>query len=120
VQSNWLDALPGERFDLVVSNPPYVVGTDEELDGPLRFEPRVALDGGSDGLAAYRALLRAAPAHLTARGLLVLEHGYDQRPAVLELAAANGLVLRAVYDDLAGLPRVVVFVGAASAATDHD
>jgi release factor glutamine methyltransferase len=111
VQSNWLDAVPGERFNLIVSNPPYVVSTDEEFDGPLRFEPRVALDGGSDGLAAYRVLTRLAPAHLTARGLLVLEHGHDQRPAVLELAVANGLVLRAVHDDLAGLPRVAVFSG---------
>jgi release factor glutamine methyltransferase len=109
VQSNWLDALRGERFDLVVSNPPYVASTDTELDGPLRFEPRVALDGGSDGLAAYRVLMRLAPAHLTVRGLLVLEHGHDQRPAVVELAAANGFVLKAVYDDLAGLPRAAVF-----------
>jgi release factor glutamine methyltransferase len=109
VQSNWLDALPGERFDLVVSNPPYVPSTNVDLDGPLRFEPRVALDGGSDGLDAYRALMGAASAHLTARGLLVLEHGHDQRSAVLALAAANGLALRAVHDDLAGIPRVAVF-----------
>jgi release factor glutamine methyltransferase len=109
VQSNWLDALLGERFDLVVSNPPYVASTNAELDGPLRFEPRGALDGGSDGLAAIRVLMRSAPAHLTARGLLVLEHGYDQRPAVLALAAANGWVLRGVHDDLAGLPRVALF-----------
>jgi release factor glutamine methyltransferase len=114
VQSNWLDALPGERFDLVVSNPPYVTSTNPELDGPLRFEPRVALDGGNDGLAAYRVLMRTVPAHLTASGLLVLEHGHDQRDAVLALAAAYGLVRKAVHDDLAGLPRVAVFsVGAA-------
>jgi release factor glutamine methyltransferase len=109
VQSNWLDALPGERFDLVISNPPYVPSTNAELEGPLRFEPRIALDGGRDGLAAHRALLHAAPMHLTARGLLMLEHGHDQRPALLALAAANGLVLRAVHDDLAGIPRVAVF-----------
>jgi release factor glutamine methyltransferase len=53
--------------------------------------------------------MRLAPAHLTVRGLLVLEHGHDQRPAVVELAAANGFVLKAVYDDLAGLPRAAVF-----------
>jgi release factor glutamine methyltransferase len=109
VQSNWLDALPGERFDLVISNPPYVPSANPDLEGPLRFEPRIALDGGGDGLAAYRALLHAAPAHLTARGLLLLEHGHDQRPAVLALAAANGLVLRSVHDDLARIPRVAVF-----------
>jgi release factor glutamine methyltransferase len=109
VQSNWLDALPGERFDLVISNPPYVPSANAELEGSLRFEPRVALDGGADGLAAYRALLRAAPAHLTARGLLLLEHGHDQRAAVLALAGAHGLTLRSAHDDLAGMPRVVVF-----------
>jgi release factor glutamine methyltransferase len=113
VESNWLDALPGERFDLIVSNPPYVRSSDTELDGALRFEPRVALDGGSDGLAAYRVLMRSAPAHLTPRGLLVLEHGHDQRGAVLALGAASGLAIEAVRDDLAGLPRAAVFsVGA--------
>jgi release factor glutamine methyltransferase len=109
VESNWFDALRGERFDLVVSNPPYVRSTDDELAGPLRFEPRLALDGGSDGLAAYRALMRAARAHLAPEGLLLLEHGYDQRAAVLALAAENGLASRAAHDDLAGMPRVAVF-----------
>jgi release factor glutamine methyltransferase len=52
VRSNWLDALPDERFDLVVSNPPYIPSSDSDLDAGLRFEPRVALDGGHDGLAA--------------------------------------------------------------------
>ena len=109
VQSNWLDALPGERFDLIVCNPPYIRSQDGELQGALRFEPRLALDGGADGLAAYRALLHTAPMHLAPGGYLLLEHGHDQRPAVLELAAAHGLLLKAVHDDLAGIPRVAVF-----------
>ncbi|HEY7672720.1 MAG TPA: peptide chain release factor N(5)-glutamine methyltransferase [Gammaproteobacteria bacterium] len=111
VQSHWLDALAGERFDIVISNPPYVPSTNTDLEGALRFEPRGALDGGSDGLAAYRVLMCAAPAHLTASGVLLLEHGHDQRPAVLALAAAHGLALRAVHDDLARIPRVAVFCG---------
>ena len=109
VKSDWLDALAGERFDLVVSNPPYIPRTNADLEGPLRFEPRLALDGGDDGLDAYRALMHVAPAHLTARGLLLVEHGHDQRPAVLALAAENELALRAVRDDLAGIPRVAIF-----------
>jgi release factor glutamine methyltransferase len=114
VESNWFDALRGERFDLIVSNPPYVRSTDAELAGPLRFEPRLALDGGRDGLAAYRALMRAARRHLAPEGVLLLEHGYDQRAAVLALAAENGLAPRATHDDLAGLPRVAVFAAVAS------
>jgi release factor glutamine methyltransferase len=109
VRSNWLDALPGERFDVIVSNPPYILSTDRELEGALRFEPRLALDGGDDGLAAYRALMRVVPAHFAPGGLLLVEHGHDQRPAVVALAAENGLVLRAAHDDLAGIPRVAVF-----------
>ena len=108
VKSNWLDALGGERFDFVVSNPPYVPSSDPQLAGPLRFEPRLALDGGNDGLAAYRALMRAMRGHLASRGLLLVEHGHDQRPAVLALAAEYGFAPRAVHDDLAGIPRIAV------------
>src|SRR5690606_2195777 len=64
VASSWFEALGGERFDLVVSNPPYV--RTAEIVGPLAFEPRIALDGGADGLDAYRVLLAEAPRHLRA------------------------------------------------------
>ena len=109
VKSNWLEALEGAHFDRMISNPPYIKSANAELEGPLRFEPRLALDGGADGLDPYRVLFGAAPAHLAPGGLLLVEHGHDQRPAVLALAAANGLALRATRDDLAGIPRVAVF-----------
>jgi peptide chain release factor 1 len=113
VESYWLDSLHGRRFDLIVSNPPYVRSGDPALAGELRHEPRVALDGGGDGLAAYRAILAAAPRHLEPHGLLLLEHGFDQRADVLALARASGLQTVAVHDDLAGVPRVAVFAGCA-------
>ena len=103
--SHWFDALGAERFDLVVSNPPYVRTAD--IVGGLTFEPRLALDGGADGLDAYRVLFAEAPKHLTARGALLVEHGAEQRPALIELAALHGWRVAAARDDLAGRPRVL-------------
>jgi release factor glutamine methyltransferase len=109
LRSDWYRAVAGERFDLIVSNPPYVASEDPELAGSLRHEPRVALDGGADGLDAHRAILRGARAHLAGGGCLVVEHGFDQRDALTRLAAESGLRLAAAIDDLAGLPRVACF-----------
>jgi release factor glutamine methyltransferase len=108
VRSDWYGALPGERFRLIVGNPPYVRSADPLLSGALRFEPRIALDGGEDGLACYRAIFGAARAHLINRGYLLVEHGADQRAALEDLARRDGLdVVRAV-DDLEGRARVLV------------
>lgn len=106
---DWFAALAGERFDLIVSNPPYVASGDSHFDGPLRFEPREALDGGRDGLDAYRAILAAAAAHLAPGGRLWFEHGFDQQDAVIALATAAGFVCVDTAADLAGLPRVAGF-----------
>jgi release factor glutamine methyltransferase len=95
----------GERFDLIVSNPPYVATAD--IVGGLTFEPRVALDGGADGLAAYRVLFAEAPKHLHVRGTLLVEHGAEQRPALVELATQHGWRVAVARDDLAGRPRVL-------------
>jgi release factor glutamine methyltransferase len=105
VESRWFEALPSESFDLIVSNPPYV--RTAEIVGPLTFEPRVALEGGADGLAAYRVLLAEAPQRLNPGGALLVEHGADQRPALVALAAAQGWRVAAARDDLAGRPRVL-------------
>lgn len=100
----------GERFDLVVSNPPYVPRGD--LDGlepeVARFEPRAALDGGPDGLDVLRRIADRAPAHLAPGGWLALEFGIGQAEAVRELLAAAGLAEIAILDDYAGIPRVAV------------
>jgi len=103
--SRWFEALPAERFDLIVSNPPYVRTAD--IVGGLKFEPRLALDGGADGLDAYRMLFAEAQRHLNAGGALLVEHGAEQRPALVELAARNGWRVAAARDDLAGRPRVL-------------
>jgi release factor glutamine methyltransferase len=109
LRSDWFSALEGFRFDLIVSNPPYVASGDPHFDGALAHEPRIALDGGVDGLDAYRAVFRDVSTHLAPGGWLVFEHGFDQREAVCELARAAGFELEAGIDDLAGLPRVACF-----------
>jgi release factor glutamine methyltransferase len=105
VQSRWFEALADERFDLIVSNPPYV--RTDEIGGSLRFEPRLALDGGADGLDAYRVLFAEAAEHLNAGGALLVEHGAAQRPQLVALAEAHAWRVAAARDDLAGRPRVL-------------
>ncbi len=106
VESRWFEAVGRDVFDVIASNPPYV--RTDDVRAALEHEPRVALDGGSDGLDAYRVLLAAAPRHLAASGVLLLEHGYDQRAALTRLAVASGWRVTAAHDDLAGIPRVLV------------
>jgi release factor glutamine methyltransferase len=103
-------AALGGGFDLVVANPPYVTSGDiAGLDPEVRdFEPRQALDGGPDGLAAYRAIVGDARRLLRPQGLLVLELGAGQLEAVTALAAAAGLAgVGACRPDLAGVPRAL-------------
>jgi release factor glutamine methyltransferase len=107
VESNWFAALAGERFDLIVCNPPYVAADDRAFT-ELAFEPRLALDGGEDGLDSLRAVLGGARAHLHTGGLLLLEHGHDQRAQLAEIAAVAGWRLVAAHADLAGHARVLV------------
>jgi release factor glutamine methyltransferase len=112
LQSDWFAALGNERFDVVASNPPYVRSAD--VVGDLIHEPRQALDGGADGLDAYRAIFAAAPARLNEGGLVVLEHGFDQREALVALAAQFRFAVQAAHDDLAGYPRVLVLAQSAA------
>ena len=105
LESSWFAGVEGERFDVIASNPPYVRSAD--VAGALAFEPRLALDGGSDGCHAYRILLGAADRHLNAGGALVLEHGAEQRTELVALAEVSGWRVVAMRDDLAGRPRVL-------------
>ncbi|HEY7871631.1 MAG TPA: peptide chain release factor N(5)-glutamine methyltransferase [Rudaea sp.] len=106
-QGDWCAALGKRRFDLIVSNPPYIVENDAHLrSGDLRFEPRAALASGSDGLDAIRAIVRAAPAHLQSGGWLLLEHGFDQGAAVRGLLRQSGFVEVFTSRDLEGRERV--------------
>ena len=105
VESRWFAAFGAQVFDVIVSNPPYV--RSAEVTGALAREPRLALDGGPDGLDAYRQLLADAGRHLTPTGALLLEHGYDQRTALRDVATAAGWRVVAMHDDLEARPRVL-------------
>lgn len=107
LRSDWFAALGEERFDLIVSNPPYVAQADPHLaQGDLRFEPRAALASGPDGLEAIRRIVAAAPRHLVPGGWLWFEHGYDQAAAVEALLARGGFGTIEHRVDLAGIARV--------------
>lgn len=101
----WFDPVAGERFDLVVANPPYVAEGDPHL-ADLRYEPRGALVSGSDGLAAIREIVPAVGAFLHPGGWLLLEHGMGQDGAVRTMMAAAGLESVTTWPDLAGIARV--------------
>ncbi len=103
-RGSWWQALQGQRFHVVVSNPPYIAAGDPHLPA-LRHEPLSALSPGGDGLAALDAIATGAGGHLHAGAWLLLEHGYDQAGAVAELLRAQGFVDIATKIDLAGLPR---------------
>jgi release factor glutamine methyltransferase len=94
-------------FDLVVANPPYIAtAVIATLAAEVHREPRLALDGGADGLAFYDRIAAAASAHLAPGGALVLEHGFDQADAVAGRLTAAGLVDVTLTRDLAKQPRV--------------
>jgi release factor glutamine methyltransferase len=96
------------KFELVVSNPPYIA--EAELSGLMpevaRFEPMRALAGGADGLAAYRAILRVLPGLLSDSGVAVLELGAGQGQAVAGLAQAAGFRVE-IRADFANIPRAL-------------
>jgi len=107
VRSDWYAALGEDRFDLIVSNPPYIVAGDRHLgEGDLRFEPVDALTDHADGLSDIRTIIDGAGPHLAAHGWLLLEHGYDQAEAVRALLTARGFTEVQSWRDLAGIERV--------------
>lgn len=108
-RADWTEGLE-EQFDLVISNPPYIAsgdiaGLEEEVRG---HDPVLALDGGGDGLDAYRAIASVLPDVLTQGGHAVVELGAGQSPAVAGLFEAAGCAVLRVVPDLAGVPRALV------------
>lgn len=107
LNSHWFDALPGKRFDLIISNPPYIAAEDPHLVvGDVRFEPSSALVAGADGLDDLRSIISQAPAHLQPGGWLLLEHGYDQAAAVRELLTKHDFEQIESRIDLGGHERI--------------
>lgn len=107
IAGHWYSELAATKFDVIVSNPPYIAAADPHLDaGDLRFEPRQALASGSDGLHDLRLIIAGAPMYLVKDGWLLLEHGYDQADAVIALLQQHGFTQTTTQRDLAGLNRV--------------
>ena len=109
LQSNWFENVEGQ-FDFIVSNPPYIAssvvdGLEPEV---LLHDPRLALDGGVDGLNAYRKILTDAHQHLKHGGFVALEIGHDQNTVICRLAAQTGWQVLATVKDLGDRDRVVV------------
>lgn len=102
-----LSALP--PLDLLISNPPYLTEQElTEIPEQVRCEPRMALDGGPDGLRFYRAISADAPAHLKRNGLLIFEAGYTQAQQICEILRAAGYREISLRKDLAGIDRCVI------------
>ena len=107
VASHWFSALAGQRYRLIVSNPPYIAADDRHLgEGDVRFEPSSALVAGADGLDDIRLIIQQAPDYLEAGGWLLLEHGFDQAVAVRELLSARGFSTVESRRDLGGHERI--------------
>lgn len=106
-QSHWFSELAGQRFKLIVSNPPYIASSDEHLaQGDVRFEPSSALVSGIDGLDDIRQIIANAADYLEPAGWLLLEHGYDQAPAVRDLLTEHGYSCVESRRDLGGHERI--------------
>jgi len=107
LSSHWFSALEGQRFNLIISNPPYIAAADPHLvEGDVRFEPASALVAGVDGLDDLRLIVAQAPGHLEAGGWLMLEHGYDQAEAVRDLLLTRGFEEVHSRTDLGGHQRI--------------
>ena len=106
--ASWFDDVSEEaQFDLIVSNPPYIDAADPHLVGDgVRFEPRLALTDGGDGLSAYQAIVRQAMPRLKPGGWLLVEHGHDQADSVAALWRHHGLIDVESRCDLSGNPRM--------------
>ena len=112
-EGSWFAPVGAARFDLIVSNPPYITQDEMSALSPevREWEPHMALTPGGDGLDAYRIIAQAAPAHLAPGGRLLLEIGHLQASDVMDLCRAAGFSTVAVHQDLAGKDRVVAASG---------
>jgi release factor glutamine methyltransferase len=115
---DWLDAFAPNSLDAVLGNPPYIPANDPHINrGDLRYEPRSALAAGLDGLEAIRRIAAQVPGRLKSGGLLALEHGFDQGPAVRGILTRVGLAGVMTLRDLAGHERVTLAERGPAAST---
>lgn len=106
--SDWFNVLPQQKYDIIVSNPPYIATNDAHLtQGDIRFEPEIALSSGIDGLNAIRHIIQTAPDYLVDDGRLLLEHGYDQQEKILSLINEHHYAEITCHQDLSGQDRVI-------------
>jgi len=109
LNSHWFSALADHRFDLIISNPPYIAAGDVHLaEGDVRFEPESALVAGPDGLDDIREIVAAAPQHLNPGAWLMLEHGYDQGAPVRDLLQGAGFTQVESRKDLGAHERITL------------
>jgi len=107
IQSNWYEKIDERRFDLIVSNPPYIASTDPHLSqGGLPFEPWLALTSGNSGTRSLETIIFNAPEYLLPEGWLAVEHGYDQSAVVMKMFEQRGFSHMFSRKDLAGNDRV--------------
>ncbi|MEE2767176.1 MAG: peptide chain release factor N(5)-glutamine methyltransferase [Pseudomonadota bacterium] len=109
IESDWFKLVTGQKFDLIVSNPPYIADNDPYLDGgDLLYEPKIALRSGPRGLDALRVIADQARARLKSGGFLLLEHGFDQGPSLERLLSVYGYQQISRRKDLQGHPRMTL------------
>lgn len=108
-QSDWFTDVPVGKFDLIISNPPYIATDDEHLRaGDIRFEPRHALVAAEQGLSDIKAIAESARHYLETGGYLLIEHGYDQEHRVQAIFNRCGYRHVQTHQDLSGQPRVTI------------
>ena len=107
LEGSWFSPLGAQRFDVIVSNPPYIATSEAELTDPeLVYEPQHALYSGADGLDDIRRIISAAQAHLHRAGILLIEHGFNQANEISSLFTQYNFAEVRNHADLAGQPRV--------------
>lgn len=109
LHASWEEKMEG-AYDIIVSNPPYIpsLGIDSLMPEVSRYEPRLALDGGPDGLDCYRAIFSRLAGWLKPGGMAAFEMGYGQLPSLISLATHHGFRMEAMRKDMQGTPRCII------------